>query len=73
MILEVVDLKIGDKGINSMRHTSLLFGAKRNILLSRDALANNASTSTLMLEKHYLSTLENEDLTNALHARDSRN
>ena len=42
MILEVVDLKIGDKGINSMRHTSLLFGAKRNILLSRDALASNA-------------------------------
>ena len=73
IILEVVDLKIGDKGINSMRHTSLLFAAKRNTSISRDALTSNASTSTLMLEKHYLSTLENEDLTNALHARDSRN
>jgi hypothetical protein len=69
----VVDLKIGDKSINSMRHTSLLFGAKRNTSISRDALASNASTSTLMLEKHYLSSLENEYLTNALHARDSRN
>ena len=54
IILEVVDLKIGDKDINSMRHTSLLFGAKRNTSISRDALASNASTSTLMLEKHYL-------------------
>ena len=75
MILEAADLKIGDKGINrsiySMRHTSLLFAAKRNTSISRDALASNARTSTLMLEKHYLSTLENEDLANALHARDS--
>jgi hypothetical protein len=75
MILEEADLKIGDKGINrsiySMRHTSLLFAAKRNTSISRDALASNARTSTLMLEKHYLSTLENEDLANALHARDS--
>lgn len=55
-----------------MRHTSLLFAAIRNTLISRDALASNARTSTLMLEKHYLSTLENEDLANALHARDSR-
>ena len=75
MILEAANLKIGDKGINrsiySMRHTSLLFAAKRNTSISRDALASNARTSTLMLEKHYLSTLENEDLANALHARDS--
>ena len=55
-----------------MRHTSLIFAAKRNTSISRDALASNARTSTLMLEKHYLSTLENEDLANALHARDSR-
>ena len=54
-----------------MRHTSLLFAAIRNTLISRDALASNARTSTLMLEKHYLSTLENEDLANELHARDS--
>ena len=76
MILEAADLKIGDKGINrsiySMRHTSLLFAAKRNTSISRDALASNARTSTLMLEKHYLSTLENEDLANALHARHKR-
>ena len=76
MILEAANLKIGDKGINrsiySMRHTSLIFAAKRNTSISRDALASNARTSTLMLEKHYLSTLENEDLANALHARDSR-
>ena len=53
--------------------TSLLIVAKRNnTTISRDALASNARTSTLMLEKHYLSTLENEDLANALHARDSR-
>jgi hypothetical protein len=75
IILEAANLKIGDKGINrsiySMRHTSLLFAAKRNTSISRDALASNARTSTLMLEKHYLSTLENEDLANALHARDS--
>ena len=59
MILEAVDLKFGDKGINSMRHTSLLFAAKRNTLISHDALPSNAGTSSLMLEKHYLSTLQN--------------
>ena len=55
-----------------MRHTSLLFAAKRNTKLSRDVLASNARTSTLMLDRHYLSTLENEDLADALHARDKR-
>ena len=54
-----------------MRHTSLLFAAKCNTSISRDALASNARTSTLMLEKHYLSTLKNEDLANGLHAKDS--
>jgi hypothetical protein len=54
-----------------MRHTSLLFAAKGNTSISRDALASNVRTSTLMLEKHYLSTLKNEDLANTLHARDS--
>ena len=55
-----------------MRHTSLLFAAKRNTKLSRDKLASNARNSSLMLDRHYLSTLENEDLADALHARDKR-
>ena len=75
MILEAADFKIVDKGINrsvySMRHTSLLFAAKRNTSISRDALTSNVRTSTLILAKYYLSTLENEDLANVLHARDS--
>ena len=75
MILEAADFKIVDKGINrsvySMRHTSLLFADKRNNSISRDALTSNVRTSTLILEKYYLSKLENEDLANALHARDS--
>jgi hypothetical protein len=50
--------------------TSLLFAAKRNTQLSRDVLAQNARTSTLMLDRHYLSKLENDDLADALHARD---
>ena len=76
VVLEAADLKMGERGINrslySMRHTSLLFAAKRNTKLSRDVLASNARTSTLMLDRHYLSTLENEDLADALHARDKR-
>lgn len=76
VILEAADLKMGERGINrslySLRHTSLLFAAKRNTKLSRDVLASNARTSTLMLDRHYLSTLENEDLADALHARDKR-
>ena len=74
VVLEMADLKTGVRGINrslySLRHTSLLFAAKRNTQLSRDVLAQNARTSTLMLDRHYLSKLENDDLADALHARD---
>ena len=74
VVLEMADLKASERGINrslySLRHTSLLFAAKRNTQLSRDVLAQNARTSALMLDRHYLSTLENEDLADALHARD---
>jgi thymidylate kinase len=77
VVLEMADLKTGVRGINrslySLRHTSLLFAAKRNTQLSRDVLASNARTSTLMLDRHYLSKLENDDLADALHARDKKN
>jgi hypothetical protein len=36
-----------------------------------DVLAKNARTSTNMLDAHYLSTLENNDLADALHQKDS--
>ena len=74
-ILEVADLKHTDTEINrsiySLRHTAIMFLARKNTSIGHDVLAKNARTSTNMLDAHYLSTLENNDLADALHKKDS--
>ena len=73
--MEVADLKHTDTEINrslySLRHTAIMFLARKNTSIGHDVLAKNARTSTNMLDSHYLSTLENNDLADALHKKDS--
>ncbi len=48
-----------------------MFLARKNTSIGHDVLAKNARTSTNMLDSHYLSTLENNDLADVLHQKDS--
>ncbi len=76
-ILDVADLKRTDTDVNrslySLRSSSLMFLSKKNTSIRSDVLAKNARTSTNMLDAHYLSTLENDDLADALHKKDNHN
>ncbi|MFI3217472.1 MAG: hypothetical protein QX192_11825 [Methylococcales bacterium] len=51
--------------------TAIMFLARKNTSIGHDVLAKNARTSTNMLDSHYLSTLENNDLADVLHQKDS--
>lgn len=73
IVLENAGLKETEEGVTrsmySLRHTGIMFRAMYGQEISSLKLAKNARTTEAMLEKYYLSKLENSDSVDVLHAR----
>lgn len=73
VLLSESDLKISEDGdvrtLYSMRHTSLMYRLLYGGEINTTKLANNARTSTEMLERFYVPQLESSQFTKDLHAK----
>jgi integrase len=76
VVLKAADLKEGSMGeprtLYSLRHTSLMYRTRYGGEINPVKFARNARTSVEMLERFYLSKLENSHFTAELHAKKTK-